>query len=799
VVGKPFAAVWHGWPLVVDAMAKALQGELHDEVLSVGDEKVRLECSPRPDEDDRIVGAVLLTGPASPHDPVLGGRGLSILMRHLPLAIWATDTALRVTEVVGTIRGWRGPDRAHLIGATVPEILGSDDPADPLLRAHASALAGTARSLRYRFDGRSYDVDLRPLRAPGGEIVGCACVAIDVSERAESEARLTEIQRIAHVGSWEWDVTSNKVTWSDELYRVYGLGKDQFSGTYEGFLERVLPEDREHTRAVVFDAYRKAEAFTYDHRIVRPDGRVRMLHTSGGVVVDAHGKVLRLAGVCLDITERWEATQALQQNVSLLGATLESTTDGLLVIDRGGRVITFNRRLLELWGISREVVEGKTFQELLDLTHPLLENAEACLQSVREMQARPDAESFDSLHFRDGRYFERYSRPQRVGDEITGRVWSYRDITDRERLLREALFLSDASRLLASLDVEPALEAMARLALSFADAIAIDTIADSNPRRLLVLSRDPTRSIATELPPVARAGQPALYFVGSSSYMTVPLRTRGAVSGMLTLVAPSQQPFVPGDLSHVIELGRRVELAMENAYLYRETREALAARDEFLSVAAHELRGPLTSMRLAVDSLEQNPNGPSAPRMLSIIEHEDQRLADLSDELLDVVLIRGGQLRFLFAPVDLVEVTRAVVSRSSPELTRSGSSLSITAPPSVVGTWDRARVEQIVNNLLGNAIKFGLGKPITIKIDSDGVTATLTVTDHGLGISDEAQRRIFAPFERAVSARHYGGLGLGLFIVKTNASGLAGTIDLASKVGEGSTFTVRLPLARSAS
>src|SRR5689334_652321 len=110
---------------------------------------------------------------------------------------------------------------------------------------------------------------------------------------ARSEARLAEAQRIAHVGSWEWDVVANSVYWSDEMHRIYGLERGAFAGTYEAFLECVLPEDREHTRQVVFDAYRGAKAFTYDHRIVRSDGEVRMLHTRGEAIADADGRIVR--------------------------------------------------------------------------------------------------------------------------------------------------------------------------------------------------------------------------------------------------------------------------------------------------------------------------------------------------------------------------------------------------------------------------------------------------------------------------------------------------------------------------
>jgi signal transduction histidine kinase len=115
----------------------------------------------------------------------------------------------------------------------------------------------------------------------------------------------------------------------------------------------------------------------------------------------------------------------------------------------------------------------------------------------------------------------------------------------------------------------------------------------------------------------------------------------------------------------------------------------------------------------------------------------------------------------------------------------------------LIGTWDRGRVDQIITNLLSNAVKFGLGKPIEIRLVERDGAAILSLHDRGIGIASEAQPRIFAPFERAVSARHYGGLGLGLYIVRTIVEGMGGTVSVESGLGEGATFTVRLPLASS--
>jgi signal transduction histidine kinase len=148
----------------------------------------------------------------------------------------------------------------------------------------------------------------------------------------------------------------------------------------------------------------------------------------------------------------------------------------------------------------------------------------------------------------------------------------------------------------------------------------------------------------------------------------------------------------------------------------------------------------------------------------------------------------------VFEPVDLAELVREVGARLASEVTRSGSALTIHTEGATVGTWDRLRLDQAVANLLSNAIKFGLGRPIEVDVRGGERGVTLAITDHGVGIRKDMQRAIFEPFERAVPARHYGGLGLGLYIVRTIVDGLGGTLRVRSEEGQGSTFTIELPL-----
>jgi signal transduction histidine kinase len=616
-----------------------------------------------------------------------------------------------------------------------------------------------------------------------------------IHELVRSRAMLAESQKLARLGSWTWDLVTDRVWFSDELHRIFGLELGNFGGTYAHFLEQVHPLDLDLTRGVVARAQEQAGRFEYDHRIVRADGTVRMLHTQGESVADEHGRVVRMRGSCWDITQQWAATSSLERSVSLLEATLEATADGLLVVDRRGKMVAMNQRFLQLWRISPELAARGDDSEVLQVATDQLDDPEGFLLRVRELYAAPEREAFDVLRFRDGRVYERYSRPQRLGNEVVGRVWSFRDVTDRERLLHRALFLADASRLLGSLEAEKALHSVAQLAVPYlADACAVDLIAhgDGAPRRLTVSDRG--HLDLPELPASVQAGQPALYRADGSHYLTVPLQAHGRLHGWLTL-ASRRRPYDDADLSLIEELARRASLSLENARLYRDAQEALRIREEFLSIAAHEIRGPLTSIHLSVQSLKEvHPlTSEQRTRALDIVEREDRRLGRLVDDLLDVSRIRAGRLQFVLEPVDLVAVTREVAARLGPDLARTGSGLTVTGSQ-VVGRWDRERLDQVVTNLLSNAIKFGCGHPIAVRIGTRDGHARLEVEDLGVGIPAEALARIFEPFERASSARHYGGLGLGLYIVKMIVEGLNGTVRVVSTPGKGTLFAVELPL-----
>jgi signal transduction histidine kinase len=233
-----------------------------------------------------------------------------------------------------------------------------------------------------------------------------------------------------------------------------------------------------------------------------------------------------------------------------------------------------------------------------------------------------------------------------------------------------------------------------------------------------------------------------------------------------------------------------------------EAEKAVRVRDEFMSVASHELKTPLTSLKLQVQALLEMPpdlpDGEEGARLkasFALTERQVRRMERLIGNLLDVSRIAVGRFHLQLEEVDLVAVVRDVTAQFSAEIARAKIQLAFKLPEQAPGRWDPLRLEQVVVNLLSNALKYGDGKPIEIAVEVQDGLARLRVSDQGIGIAPENQARIFERFERAVSL-NYGGLGLGLYITKQIVVAHGGSIRVESALGNGSIFAIELPRGR---
>jgi len=227
----------------------------------------------------------------------------------------------------------------------------------------------------------------------------------------------------------------------------------------------------------------------------------------------------------------------------------------------------------------------------------------------------------------------------------------------------------------------------------------------------------------------------------------------------------------------------------DELHLARDAAErSVRVRDEFLSIASHELRTPITTLQLRLQSLGRDVTSEKLDSSL----RQTRRLIALVDNLLDVSRIGRGQLVLQRETFDFAAMTRELVNRFSDLAATANVPLHIRADSPIEGCWDRVRVEQILENLLGNAIKYAPNAPVEVEVTADDAVVRVAVRDRGPGIAIEDQVRIFEPFEHAVSPRNYGGLGLGLYIARQYAEAHAGRLALESTGSEGSSFTVEL-------
>jgi PAS domain S-box-containing protein len=497
--------------------------------------------------------------------------------------------------------------------------------------------------------------------------------------------------------------------------------------------------------------------------------------------------------------------EGLRTNARLLSLIYDNTSDPvyLVSVDGGGhyRFLSVNESFLRVTGYRVGQVVNAPMERVVPSANVGLVRS----QYERAIATRQPVVYEERAELPAGiRYAEITLIPIFEGSgPVTHILADIRDVTvsttvemERAQLLSNAVFLSDATRLLASLDIEHALADVARLAVPYlGDGCAVDLFDDRGPRRVVAIAREPRRPMLVEIHPTVLGGHTLGYRMGSTHCLGVPLLIKGQATGAITLRADRDRKYSSIDVGLVEELARRAAMAIDNARLYRNAEEALRTRDEFLMVAAHEIRGPVTSIHLTVQALLQKRLSPDATsRAFEIIEREDRRLSRFVDELLDLGRLRAGRLRLQLEDVNLTDVVQGVAKQLGADLATSGSSLTISAQPSVIGEWDTFRLEQIVTHLLSNAIKFGLGKPIEISVSTSDARARLTIRDNGIGIDPPARERIFMPFERNVPAHHYGGLGLGLHIVKTLVDAMGGSVTVASADGAGSTFVIELPL-----
>jgi PAS domain S-box-containing protein len=546
-----------------------------------------------------------------------------------------------------------------------------------------------------------------------------------------------------------------------------------------------------------------------------------------------------------------DRTAALHDERELLRVTLASIGDAVITTDTAGRVTFLNSVAESLTGWTEEQARGQSLEAVFPILH------ERSRQPVENPVARVLREgtvvglgNHTVLPAKDGveRPIEDSAAPiKNVHGATVGVVLIFRDVTE-QRQAQAALkrgeqasrFLADASKSLAALvDYASTMQKVARLAVPFfADWCAVDLVeADGSLRRVAVVHADPaklelarelerrfpsdltvprgvsnvlrtgTSEMVADIPDaaiVASAKDPEhlriLRALGLKSYLCVPVTAHGKTVGAVTFVAAdSNRRFDAADLALAEDLARRAGIAMDNARLYSEAREAERRKDEFLAMLAHELRNPLAPIRNALHIMNQPGTDATAVEGLrEMMERQVQHMTRMVDDLLDVSRITRGKIALRKEVVDLAWVVNRVVEAIRPLIDDRQQQLTVDLPPEPLCLEaDPTRLDQILANLLNNAAKYtDHGGHIWLSARQIGDELVLRVKDNGVGIAANMLTLIFEPFVQSDRVLHHseGGLGIGLTLVRSLVEMHGGSVTAQSDgQGKGSEFIVRLP------
>jgi PAS domain S-box-containing protein len=680
----------------------------------------------------------------------------------------------------------------------------------------------------------------------------------------ESEAHLQLAVRIGRMGTWDWNVQTGAIRWSEGHYAVLGLQPNECEPSYEVWANHVHPDDLAETEARLQNAMQEQTEYHHEYRMRWSDGSIHWVEARGQFTYDTQGHPRHSIGAVIDITERKQAEQEREQLLEReriarsqaeaaqqqLATIVDTSPIGLALLNSEQRFIAINDALAAINGLTREQHLGRSVSELFGQVDPAIVEVFDQIYTTGDSFISPSL-AINTPGHDDRRpgYYNVYYLPTVNSNHQVESVLAYVvDVTERVKLERAQQFLAEASAVLASsLEYQTTLEQVAQLTVpELADWCTVHIVAeDGTIDQIAVAHIDPAKlewahQIREKYPldPNAergaaftlRTGQPdfvpeipdellvhaardpehleILRQVGFSSFMSVPLRTQARIIGVISFIsAESGRRYTLADVQFAEELARRASLAIDNAQLYqiaqRDRAKAEAAnriKDEFLAVLSHELRSPLNPILGWTRILRSKQlDATKTEQALETIERNARLQAQLIEDLLDVSRILQGKMSLNITSVNLVATINAALE--TVRLAAEAKHIQIQTilnPISGGVLGDTNRLQQVFWNLLSNAVKFTQsGGRVTITLEQVGTYAQVQVQDTGKGISADFLPHVFDYFrqEDSTTTRRFGGLGLGLAIVRQLTELHGGTV-WAESAGPnlGAAFTVRLPL-----
>jgi PAS domain S-box-containing protein len=590
--------------------------------------------------------------------------------------------------------------------------------------------------------------EMRPWHDESGAIGGALLFSEIITERRRTEAALRESEKrldlalsAAGMGVWEWNLQTDQVFWSREAMAIAsGRATPGASGTYtlQEFIERVLEEDRATLLTGARAAIESHSIFSVEFRFRRLDGEVRWLSNLARGEYDADGKPLRLIGTVHDVTERKRMQAENERAAALVTATLDSTDNGIVVADESGRIVMWNRRLLDLVpNLPEEVLRAGSRAAILEHLIHLFADRDAVRRSGREIDSRPDYTDLSTLALTDGRFIERFTQPMLVEGRVAGRVWSFRDVTARQRAIADAETRSRDLEAKVKQRTEDLQTAIAER--TAADEMAM-LIANNIPGRIAYWSRELhcvfvnkvyCQFLGTDKSEIV--GRSMMEIVGATLFRAVEERVRAVLRGepqrfereeraanghevntLIHYIPDRSEDGIRGffvlasDITDAKRNERHLQELNDELTRARDRADAAnRAKSAFLANMSHEIRTPMNAIIGFTHLLQRDVRTPAQLERLGKVDEAAHHLLTIINDILDLSKIESGKLTLEQTDFSLDALLARTCSLIADRARDKGLELVVDTgrvPDLLRG--DPTRLSQALLNLLSNAVKF---------------------------------------------------------------------------------------------